>query len=263
MLDVGCGIGGTSRYLSSALGCTVTGITISSKQVEIATRLTKAAAAKESSDGADAEDSDGLLKLGKGKVRFIELDAEKMGEFFASEAEQFDAVWISEALSHFPNKPLFFQNAEKVLKKGGKLVLADWFKAENLGEKEFENDIKPIEGESVPSGRSQPGGIWISLVHKADRTRRYASAASLYHSGVRRSRDNSRIDSVRRPEGYKQGRQQDMVSALTLSYKISLRVANRDLPGIYRGRWFKTRLSGHSHSAKAEMALPFCRHSGQ
>ena len=148
MLDTGCGIGGTSRFLASELGCTVTGITISTKQVEMATRLTKTEAAKqiEGDDKTVTPDADGFISLGKGKVRFIELDAEKMGEYFASEAGTFDAVWISEALSHFPNKALFFQNAFKVLKQGGKLVLADWFKGEGLDQTQFDNDIKPIEG---------------------------------------------------------------------------------------------------------------------
>ncbi|KAK3944106.1 gamma-tocopherol methyltransferase [Diplogelasinospora grovesii] len=154
VLDVGCGIGGTSRYLASQLGCQVTGITISGKQVEIAKRLTKAESSKTSSSSSQPsdsqpsevqEDADGFLPLGSGKVKFIELDAEKMGDFFASDSDGFDAVWISEALSHFPNKALFFQNAHRVLRKGGKLVLADWFKAEGLGQKEFDNDIKPIE----------------------------------------------------------------------------------------------------------------------
>lgn len=69
-----------------------------------------------------------------------------MGDYFSSSAiGAFDAVWISEALSHFPNKPLFFKNAHRVLKDGGKLVLADWFKNEGLSQKEFDDDIKPIE----------------------------------------------------------------------------------------------------------------------
>lgn len=99
-----------------------------------------------------------------GKVRFIELDAEVMGSYFGVEdegrgrggqAEQeavekqekvnFDAVWISEALSHFPDKTGFFQNAFAVLRVGGRLVLADWFKDEGLDEKIMESDIKPIE----------------------------------------------------------------------------------------------------------------------
>ncbi|PSR97033.1 methyltransferase domain-containing protein [Coniella lustricola] len=146
VLDVGCGIGGTSRYLASVLGCTVTGITISTTQVEMAVRLTKEEAAKDDKSMTGQEpDADGFLHIGKGKVKFLELDAEKMGNVFASQSESFDTVWICEALSHFPNKALFFANVRKVLKSGGKLALADWFKAEGLDEKQFAEDIKPIE----------------------------------------------------------------------------------------------------------------------
>jgi tocopherol O-methyltransferase len=81
-----------------------------------------------------------------GKVKYIELDAEKMESRF--EPGTFDAVWISEALSHFPDKELFFRNAARVLKPGtGKLVIADWFKAEDyMNVQDGEGDIKLIEG---------------------------------------------------------------------------------------------------------------------
>jgi len=200
VLDVGCGVGGTSRYLASQLGCTVTGITISGKQVQIATRLTKGEAAKE----AEA-DADGFIALGKGKVRFIELDAERMGEYFAKDVGAFDAVWISEALSHFPNKGLFFRNAQKVLKKGGKLVLADWFKDEGLGQKEFDDDIKPIEGEFWP---------WEERVCERKlltSSRWYAVAAAVHSTGVYPVRQRRGIGGVWWSEGYQQGREQDMV----------------------------------------------------
>ena len=167
ILDVGCGLGGTSRYLASTLGAAVTGITISGKQMQMATRLCKklavatptgnAADGSNDDDNNDDDDDDGFIPLaGGGKVRFLELDAEKMGEYFAGssqasgddgdDSKKFDIVWITEALSHFPDKGLFFRNAQSLLRKGGKLVLADWFKAEGLEKELLERDIKPIEG---------------------------------------------------------------------------------------------------------------------
>ena len=83
--------------------------------------------------------------LGRGSANFIELDAEKMGVYWPVQPN-FDCVWISEALSHFPDKQLFFQNASKVLRPNGKLVIADWFKAEDLTDAQLDADIKPIEG---------------------------------------------------------------------------------------------------------------------
>ncbi|KAH6969878.1 hypothetical protein HG530_012210 [Fusarium avenaceum] len=164
VLDVGCGIGGTSRYLASKYGCSVTGITISSKQVEIANRLTKTAVQDQASSKPTSDQ--GATRLGEGRVKFLELDAEKMGDFFNDQQGSFDAVWISEALSHFPNKALFFENVMKVLKPGGKLVLADWFKAEDLDDTTFTNDIKPIEdGMLLPPLCTQKG--YLELAKKA------------------------------------------------------------------------------------------------
>ncbi|RDW80903.1 hypothetical protein BP5796_05601 [Coleophoma crateriformis] len=142
VLDVGCGIGGTSRYLAREHGCQVIGITISGRQVELAQKLSlDVPGAKKAADESIEIGDNG------GSVRFVELDAEKMADFFdlTKEDKAFDAVWISEAMSHLPDKELFFRNAELLLKKGGKLVIADWFKNEGLGEKEMEADIKPIE----------------------------------------------------------------------------------------------------------------------
>lgn len=145
VLDVGCGIGGTSRYLAKKMGCTVTGITISGQQVKLARDLS----AKEAGLVDGKIDKSDFTELGNGSVRFLELDAEKMGDFFTeSETKMtFDCVWISEAMSHLPNKELFFRNATMLLNAGGKLVVGDWFKAEGLTAAQMEADIKPIEGE--------------------------------------------------------------------------------------------------------------------
>lgn len=150
VLDVGCGLGGTSRHLAS-LGAAVTGITISARQVEMAARLTR-----DGGGGGGSEDAEGYIPFGAGKVRFLELDAEKMGER-EGWAEAFDVVWISEALSHVPGKENFFRNAHEVLGRGGKLVIADWFRAEGV---EGDADIKAIEGMSLPHLPMLEQGLW-------------------------------------------------------------------------------------------------------
>ena len=147
VLDVGCGIGGTSCYLARLHDCNVTGITISGKQVEMATRLSREQTDIEPNAGDDR------IKLDQGSVRFIELDAEKMDDYFCTQ-ETFGCVWISEAMSHLPHKEHFFRNAFRFLEPGGKLAVADWFKAEDLTDQQLEADIKPIEGPSLLSHTS-------------------------------------------------------------------------------------------------------------
>ncbi|KAL8935198.1 MAG: hypothetical protein Q9216_005541 [Gyalolechia sp. 2 TL-2023] len=143
ILDVGCGLGGTSRYLAKHYECNVTGVTISGKQVEMATKLTLEQGGTDGAKGIAGES----VSLGSGSVCFIELDAETLGGYFTKTPKGiFDCVWISEAMSHLPNKQLFFRNAVQLLKPAGKLVVADWFKAEVLTDAQFESDIKPIEG---------------------------------------------------------------------------------------------------------------------
>lgn len=157
VLDVGCGLGGTSRYLATNHGCHVTGVTISGKQVEMAIALTL----EQVKDPAFKETSEAPMNVGNGSVRFIELDAEALDIYFPKTPNGvFDCVWISEALSHLPDKQLFFRNAMQLLKPEGKLVVADWFKAEALTEKEFESDIKPIEdGMLLPPLCTQSGYV--------------------------------------------------------------------------------------------------------
>ncbi|KAK5629351.1 hypothetical protein RRF57_005067 [Xylaria bambusicola] len=148
VLDVGCGIGGTSRYLAKEHACNVTGITISGRQVEIAKKLTQAETSTDGTTGNSTDEVDSYSS--GGNCRFVELDAEKMLEHFSADgkpAARFDAVWISEALSHFPDKPLFFRSVSELLVPGksSRLVIADWFKVPRLSPEQEKEDIQPIE----------------------------------------------------------------------------------------------------------------------
>ena len=100
LLDVGCGIGGSARILAKDYGFDVTGVTISSQQVERATQLTPA----------------GL------SARFMVDDA--MALSFPDNS--FDVVWSLEAGPHMPDKAVFAKELLRVLKPGGRLVVGDW-----------------------------------------------------------------------------------------------------------------------------------------
>jgi MPBQ/MSBQ methyltransferase len=100
LLDVGCGIGGSSRILARDYGFSVTGVTISPQQVQRAHELTP-------------PDLD---------VRFAVDDAMALSFPDAS----FDLVWSIEAGPHMPDKAIFAKELLRVLKPGGVLVVADW-----------------------------------------------------------------------------------------------------------------------------------------
>lgn len=173
VLDVGCGVGGTTRFLARERQCRVTGITISGRQVEIARQITaeeivRTGAEFQLTDVMEYPSNDGKPG-GGGAVRFLELDAEKMVERFgggAMEKETFDCVWISEALSHLPDKELFFASSYALVGSGGLLVIADWFKAPGLTADQEVADIKPIEdGMLLP--RLYTADEYVAMAEKA------------------------------------------------------------------------------------------------
>ncbi|MBD2744612.1 methyltransferase domain-containing protein [Coleofasciculus sp. FACHB-1120] len=100
VLDVGCGIGGSSRILAKDYKFDVTGITISPQQVKRAQELTP-------------KDLN---------VQFQVDDAMALSFPDAS----FDVVWSIEAGPHMPDKAVFAKELMRVIKPGGVLVVADW-----------------------------------------------------------------------------------------------------------------------------------------
>jgi len=100
VLDVGCGIGGSSRILANYYGFNVTGITISPAQVKRAKELTP----KECT------------------CNFKVMDALDL----KFEEGSFDGVWSVEAGAHMNNKTKFADQMLRTLRPGGYLALADW-----------------------------------------------------------------------------------------------------------------------------------------
>ena len=103
ILDVGCGIGGSSLYLAEKFNAAATGITLSPVQVARATERAVAG-------GLSA------------RTEFQVADALNMP--FADAT--FDLVWALESGEHMPDKARFMQECYRVLKPGGTLIMVTW-----------------------------------------------------------------------------------------------------------------------------------------
>jgi tocopherol O-methyltransferase len=118
VLDVGCGFGGSAKYLSERFGSHVVGISISSKQIQAAVAITQQC---------------------NPPPRFVVMDAEYLGL-----RAQFDLIWSIEAISHLAEKRELFKAAYDLLQPNGRIAIVDWFKAEDLSPAEELRYIDPI-----------------------------------------------------------------------------------------------------------------------
>ena len=102
VLDVGCGIGGPSRYLASAFGCQVTGLDLTAEYIAVAQMLAQRV---------------GLSS----NVSYRQGDALDLP--FADAA--FDLVWSQNAAMNIENRERFYDEMRRVLKKSGRLAIQD------------------------------------------------------------------------------------------------------------------------------------------
>ena len=141
--DIGCGMGGSSRWLSKNLDCKVTGVTLSPFQ--------RSWAATES-------------RLGQYQTRptFLRADAEAI-DFLNQSA---DVVWSIECTEHLFDKPAFFARAASWLKPGGCFALCAWLAGESpMTDVQNAQARKVCEGMFCPSLGSQSD--YISWFEKA------------------------------------------------------------------------------------------------
>jgi ubiquinone/menaquinone biosynthesis C-methylase UbiE len=108
VLDVGCGLGGSARYIANEYGCSVTGIDLTDEYIDVANRLTE------------------FVKL-QDKVSFRQGSAIDL----PFDSEIFDVVWTEHTQMNISDKEKFYGEINRVLKPGGRMVFHDIFGTEN------------------------------------------------------------------------------------------------------------------------------------
>jgi len=102
VLDVGSGLGGSTRYLASEFGCRVTGIDLTPQYCEASEVLTK------------------LVRM-DGLAEFRCASALEM----PFEDNTFDLAWTQHVQMNIEDKPRFYSEIARVLRPGGRFVFHD------------------------------------------------------------------------------------------------------------------------------------------
>lgn len=102
VLDIGSGIGGTSRCLAKEFSCRVTGIDLTEAYCRAAELLT------------EKIDLAGLVDYRQGDATDLPFDD-----------ASFDVVWTEHAAMNIPDKSRLYQEMHRVLKPGGTLAIYD------------------------------------------------------------------------------------------------------------------------------------------
>lgn len=108
LVDIGCGMGGSSIRLAQLRGCMATGVTLSPVQ-----RRWAAVSA-------------GLKGVGK-RTEFLVADAEQVN----FQPGSFEVIWSVECTEHLFDKPAFFRRAVEWLRPGGRVAITVWYEGED------------------------------------------------------------------------------------------------------------------------------------
>ena len=172
LLDVGCGMGGSSIHLAKTRGCQAVGVTISPFQRRWAALSSR------------------WHHVGR-RTEFLCADAEQV----ELPAESFDVVWSVECTEHLFDKPRFFQRAAWWVKPGGTMAICAWLAGDGpLDDAQRQQVYDVCEGFFCPSlGTMDDYADWMRsaglvVTSCEDWTQRVARTWEICRDRVRRSR---------------------------------------------------------------------------
>lgn len=188
VLDVGCGMGGSSIRLARRFGCRVTGITISGVQQRWATLAARWAGVAD-------------------RVEIRRADAETV-DFPAG---GFDVIWSVECTEHLFDKETFFRRAGAWLRPGGRMAICAWLAAADADRPGPRGEVEAVcEAFLCPSlgtfadYRGWMEGAGLEVVCTEDWTNRVARTWELCDARVKRL-------GLRRVAGFIDRRQADFL----------------------------------------------------
>lgn len=128
VLDAGCGVGGSSIWLAKNKDCSVTGVNIVASQLGEATRNAVHA-------GADQQ------------VNFLKANYANL----PIPSESYDVSWALESIVHAPNKEAVINEAHRVLKNSGRVIIAEYMLRDSPLNPTEQNYLHPwLQGWSMP-----------------------------------------------------------------------------------------------------------------
>ncbi|MCY4155243.1 MAG: methyltransferase domain-containing protein [Gammaproteobacteria bacterium] len=120
--DAGCGVGGTAMYLARTRGCTVTGVNLSRKQLQIGAQKVAQAGL-----GARVD-----FKYGN-CARRLPFDNDSV-----------DIVVNIESACHYSDRQQFLHEVCRILKPGGRIAAVDWLARRGITAADYDKYIQPV-----------------------------------------------------------------------------------------------------------------------